>query len=162
MIKPPSTRHRYIELKQEIRYKCLQRRPKAGTYYFLNVPKISTWQWHPFSLCALHDEGGNNSVYLSFLIAGLGDWTKALHKHVSKNVRHVPADILALRDGTGASEIDKKLLRTRSTQHLANLMATVPGGSSSAADGSAASPAAHDERKDSATQTGPLVLDLML
>lgn len=48
---------------------------EAGQYVFLNIPKITYLEFHPFSVssCQYEDE-------VVFFIRVLGDWTKKLHK----------------------------------------------------------------------------------
>lgn len=47
---------------------------QAGMYAFLNVPKVSCVEWHPFTLtsCPADD-------YIEFNFARAGDWTRAVH-----------------------------------------------------------------------------------
>ncbi|GMH40836.1 hypothetical protein BSKO_08740 [Bryopsis sp. KO-2023] len=60
------------------------RKPKsvvyqAGMYAFINIPELSYFEWHPFTLTS---SPGDN--YFSFHIRVAGDWTRALHKMVKK------------------------------------------------------------------------------
>ncbi|CAI9760548.1 unnamed protein product [Fraxinus pennsylvanica] len=48
---------------------------KSGQYIFLQCPKISTFEWHPFSLTSAP---GDN--YLSVHIRTVGDWTRELKR----------------------------------------------------------------------------------
>ena len=48
---------------------------KAGQYVFISVPKVSYFEWHPFSLSSIpRDE------QVTLHIRALGNWTKQLHK----------------------------------------------------------------------------------
>jgi predicted ferric reductase len=47
----------------------------AGQYMFLCVPKLSLWEWHPFSISS---NEADESVTMHVRV--LGDWTRALHK----------------------------------------------------------------------------------
>ncbi|KAJ3284955.1 hypothetical protein HK104_009697 [Borealophlyctis nickersoniae] len=44
-----------------------------GQYVFLNVPAVSYFQWHPFTISSTMEEG-----FLSLHIRVVGDWTRAL------------------------------------------------------------------------------------
>eukprot|EP00930_Biecheleria_cincta_P078304 TRINITY_DN6572_c0_g1_i11.p1 TRINITY_DN6572_c0_g1~~TRINITY_DN6572_c0_g1_i11.p1 ORF type:complete len:938 (+),score=171.60 TRINITY_DN6572_c0_g1_i11:135-2948(+) len=48
---------------------------QTGMYGFLNIPEIARFQWHPFTICS-----GADDETVNFLIAGVGDWTRALAK----------------------------------------------------------------------------------
>lgn len=50
----------------------------VGSYYRIQIPEISSLEWHPFSLA-----GSKTSHHLSFFIASSGDWTSELYKLVS-------------------------------------------------------------------------------
>ncbi|KAI9222304.1 ferric reductase NAD binding domain-containing protein [Blastocladiella britannica] len=49
----------------------------AGQYIFLQVPQLSDWQWHPFSLTSC-----DTDPHLSLRIKKAGDWTGALFKAI--------------------------------------------------------------------------------
>ncbi|KAJ3271503.1 hypothetical protein HDV01_006554 [Terramyces sp. JEL0728] len=44
---------------------------KPGQYLFLNIPSVSQYQWHPFTISSTPEEG-----FISIHIRILGDWTK--------------------------------------------------------------------------------------
>jgi len=46
---------------------------RAGMYAYLNVPEYSSGQWHPFTIVS-----GREDDTVDFIVAGVGDWTKAL------------------------------------------------------------------------------------
>jgi NADPH oxidase len=48
---------------------------KAGQYVYLNVPQISRFQWHPFTISSCPEE-----QFISLHIRIVGDWTKNLAK----------------------------------------------------------------------------------
>lgn len=50
---------------------------KAGMYAMINIPKISSSEWHPFTLTSAPSD-----PYLEFHIRDLGDFTHTLHSHV--------------------------------------------------------------------------------
>jgi predicted ferric reductase len=52
-----------------------------GSYYRIQIPSISSFEWHPFSLA-----GSKTSHHLSFFIASVGDWTQELYEIVSDPV----------------------------------------------------------------------------
>ena len=47
----------------------------AGQYVFICIPKVSCFEWHPFSMSSSPD---NDEVYLHVRV--LGDWTKELYE----------------------------------------------------------------------------------
>ncbi|KAI5083133.1 hypothetical protein GOP47_0003442 [Adiantum capillus-veneris] len=52
---------------------------KSGQYIFLNCPKVSTFQWHPFSITSAPTDD-----YVSVHIRTLGDWTQDLKRIFSE------------------------------------------------------------------------------
>ncbi|GAA5905496.1 hypothetical protein JCM8208_004299 [Rhodotorula glutinis] len=46
---------------------------KAGQWLYLNVPELSRFQWHPFTISSAPDD-----PYISVHIRQVGDWTQAL------------------------------------------------------------------------------------
>jgi respiratory burst oxidase len=50
-----------------------------GMYMFVNVPVISRFEWHPFTISSAPEDD-----YLSVHIRNAGDWTDALHKELRK------------------------------------------------------------------------------
>eukprot|EP00929_Paragymnodinium_shiwhaense_P026017 TRINITY_DN15573_c0_g1_i3.p1 TRINITY_DN15573_c0_g1~~TRINITY_DN15573_c0_g1_i3.p1 ORF type:complete len:870 (+),score=124.73 TRINITY_DN15573_c0_g1_i3:63-2612(+) len=46
---------------------------RAGMYAFICLPEYAPFQWHPFTISS-----GKNDPNVEFLIAAVGDWTKAL------------------------------------------------------------------------------------
>ncbi|CAL0304825.1 unnamed protein product [Lupinus luteus] len=53
---------------------------KSGQYIFLQCPKISPFEWHPFSITSAPGD-----EYLSVHIRTAGDWTQALKLHFTKD-----------------------------------------------------------------------------
>lgn len=52
----------------------------AGMYAFINIPAISRWEWHPFTISS-----APNQEHIGFHIRAAGDWTtKALELMESK------------------------------------------------------------------------------
>lgn len=47
---------------------------KPGMYVFLNVPSISKWEWHPFTISTAPSQ----EDHVGFHIQAAGDWTKQL------------------------------------------------------------------------------------
>jgi len=47
---------------------------RAGQYVFINIPALSEFEWHPFSLTSAPDDD-----FLSCHISALGDWTSAAY-----------------------------------------------------------------------------------
>ena len=52
-----------------------------GCFYRIKIPAISCTEWHPFSLA-----GSVSSHHLTFFVASVGDWTRALYQIVSDPV----------------------------------------------------------------------------
>ena len=59
---------------------------KAGSYVMINVPSLSTWQWHPYSLCGLRrageDDAAGVEVDVCLLDSGVGSWSWRLCEQV--------------------------------------------------------------------------------
>lgn len=51
-----------------------------GMYLYLNVPELSTFEWHPFTITAAPGDD-----FLSVNIRTVGDWTTALYQLLEKN-----------------------------------------------------------------------------
>jgi NADPH oxidase len=66
---------------------------KPGMYLFLNVPELSRFQWHPFTITSTPEE-----PFISIHIRLMGDWTKQLAELIgtfkggitSKNASRLP------------------------------------------------------------------------
>ncbi|KAJ2999948.1 hypothetical protein HDV02_001205 [Globomyces sp. JEL0801] len=56
----------------ELRFEKPSFQYKPGQYLFLNIPSVSQYQWHPFTISSTPEEG-----FISVHIRVLGDWTKA-------------------------------------------------------------------------------------
>lgn len=52
---------------------------QPGMYMFINIPMISQFEWHPFTISSAPDDS-----YLSLHIRKAGDWTGALYNTVKK------------------------------------------------------------------------------
>ena len=50
-----------------------------GDYVIINIPQISKFEWHPFTISSPPEEEGVFSLH----IRGVGGWTKALHRLVT-------------------------------------------------------------------------------
>jgi NADPH oxidase len=55
----------------ELRFEKPSFQYKPGQYLFLNIPSISQFQWHPFTISSTPEEG-----FISVHIRIVGDWTK--------------------------------------------------------------------------------------
>ncbi|KAL9630586.1 MAG: hypothetical protein Q9164_006339 [Protoblastenia rupestris] len=64
-------RHPYDAL--EIQFQKPSMKYKAGQWLLLNVPEVSTTQWHPFTITSCPFDN-----YISVHIRQVGDWTRAL------------------------------------------------------------------------------------
>lgn len=70
---------------------------KPGMYVFLNVPSLSVFEWHPFSLTSSpHDD------FISVHIRSAGDWTSNLLKLFDESQYH--SSTLELLHGFHPSE----------------------------------------------------------
>ncbi|CAB4384688.1 unnamed protein product [Rhizophagus irregularis] len=69
---------------------------KAGQYLFLNVPKISKLQWHPFTITSAPDD-----PYVSVHIRQVGDFTNELAEVLGCNIPtekgYIPKELPLLR-----------------------------------------------------------------
>lgn len=65
-------------------------RQKAGQYALINIPEISRFEWHPFTLSSSPEQD-----YIGFHIKDSGDWTKKAHALMQQSL------------GGGESELDK-------------------------------------------------------
>jgi predicted ferric reductase len=52
---------------------------RAGMYAFINIPAISKWEWHPFTVSSSPFQ-----PHLGFHIKVAGDWTTQLHRLMSE------------------------------------------------------------------------------
>ena len=57
----------------EIQFRKPSFRYQPGQWIFINVPALSKWQWHPFTITSCPTD-----PYVSIHIRQVGDWTKAL------------------------------------------------------------------------------------
>ncbi|KEF52784.1 NADPH oxidase [Exophiala aquamarina CBS 119918] len=57
----------------ELQFKKPSMQYKPGQWLFINVPEVSKYQWHPFTITSCpHDD------YISIHVRQVGDWTKSL------------------------------------------------------------------------------------
>lgn len=42
-----------------------------GQYLYLNIPTVSKWQWHPFTITSIPEDG-----FISVHMRLVGDWTR--------------------------------------------------------------------------------------
>ncbi|MCJ1374042.1 hypothetical protein MMC20_005272 [Loxospora ochrophaea] len=63
-------RHPYDAM--EIQFRKPSMRYKAGQWLFINVPSVSTTQWHPFTITSCPYD-----PYISIHVRQVGDWTRA-------------------------------------------------------------------------------------
>ncbi|KAK4054161.1 hypothetical protein OIV83_001187 [Microbotryomycetes sp. JL201] len=66
----------------ELRFSKPSLRYKAGQWLFINVPEISRWQWHPFTISSAPDD-----AFVAVHIRQVGDWTKDLGRILGCNQR---------------------------------------------------------------------------
>eukprot|EP00158_Paraphelidium_tribonemae_P004246 Partr_v1_DN26657_c0_g1_i1_m69449 putative NADPH- oxidase len=73
----------------EIQFRKTGFTPLTGQYIFLNVPAISKYQWHPFTLSSCPENG-----FASVHIRIVGDWTRDLGKLLKygENAQLTPAE----------------------------------------------------------------------
>lgn len=65
----------------EIRFVKPSFKYKAGQWLFLNVPEVSQWQWHPFTISSAPDD-----PYVSVHVRQVGDFTCALGERLGATV----------------------------------------------------------------------------
>ena len=54
----------------------------VGDWVFINVPHISKYEWHPFTISSPPE----NSDVLTLHIRAVGDWTKALYGYFEERL----------------------------------------------------------------------------
>jgi len=64
----------------EIQFKKPSFKYRPGMYLFMNVPEVSYWQWHPFTITSSPYED-----YISIHVRQVGDFTTALGKRLGCN-----------------------------------------------------------------------------
>ncbi|CAH8304297.1 unnamed protein product [Eruca vesicaria subsp. sativa] len=77
---------------------------KSGQYMFVNCPKVSPFEWHPFSITSAPQDG-----YLSVHIKADGDWTKAI-KGVFSEVTSKPPPVRDTTHGVNIPNYPKILI----------------------------------------------------
>ncbi|KAK4054371.1 hypothetical protein OIO90_003604 [Microbotryomycetes sp. JL221] len=71
---------------------------KAGQWLFLNVPNVSKWQWHPFTISSAPGD-----AFISIHIRQVGDWTRTLGGLLGCDVQ-----ILSKQGALASSKLDGK------------------------------------------------------
>lgn len=71
----------------------------AGQWLFINVPEISTFQWHPFTITSAPKD-----PYVSIHVRQVGDWTRALGDRLGVGPSVVASMTSAAMKGTEKSE----------------------------------------------------------
>jgi respiratory burst oxidase len=70
---------------------------KSGMYAFINIPKVSALEFHPFTLTSAPHED-----FIEFHFAGVGDWTKSTHallkEVVNANIEEKSKDIPSMKE----------------------------------------------------------------
>ncbi|GAA5948535.1 hypothetical protein JCM10213_003893 [Rhodosporidiobolus nylandii] len=97
---------------------------KAGQWLFLNVPDVSSLQWHPFTISSAPDD-----PYVSVHIRQVGDWTMALGNRLGCTPA-LAAELNSTASGTFPSaNAEKSYLRNRSKSDPSDLDIISLGGS---------------------------------
>ncbi|KAH9044826.1 NADPH oxidase [Lactarius pseudohatsudake] len=73
----------------------------AGQWLFIQVPDVSRWQWHPFTITSAPED-----PYVSVHIRQVGDWTQALGERVGAGPSVVAALTQAAMKGGEKDEKD--------------------------------------------------------
>jgi len=73
----------------------------AGQWLFVQVPDVSRWQWHPFTITSAPED-----PYISVHIRQVGDWTQALGERVGAGPSVVAALTQAAMKGGEKDEKD--------------------------------------------------------
>uniref|UniRef100_K3WTN8 Uncharacterized protein n=1 Tax=Globisporangium ultimum (strain ATCC 200006 / CBS 805.95 / DAOM BR144) TaxID=431595 RepID=K3WTN8_GLOUD len=71
---------------------------QPGMYMFINIPMISQFEWHPFTISSAPED-----PYLSLHIRKAGDWTGALYNIVKKIQEKSPANSNFDMEGHGGA-----------------------------------------------------------
>ncbi|RHY36032.1 hypothetical protein DYB38_010104 [Aphanomyces astaci] len=91
----------YIEKPKRFHY-------RPGMYLYLNVPALSSHEWHPFTISSAPGD-----QYLSVHIRNAGDWTNALHDLIKDVLKHGDAYPQVYIDGpVGAPTQDYHRFKT--------------------------------------------------
>lgn len=75
----------------------------AGQWLFVQIPELSRWQWHPFTITSAPED-----PYVSIHIRQVGDWTRALGDRLGVGPSVVASMTQAAMKGT---EKDEKFLK---------------------------------------------------
>ncbi|KAF8324797.1 ferric reductase NAD binding domain-containing protein [Cantharellus anzutake] len=73
-----------------------------GQWIFLQVPSVSAYQWHPFSITSAPED-----PYVSVTICQVGDWTRALGDAVSAGPSVVAALAAATQPSQGTKDLER-------------------------------------------------------
>jgi NADPH oxidase len=65
----------------EMRFEKLTMNYNPGQYLYLNIPEISKFQWHPYTITSAPHEG-----FISVHVKVVGDWTKSLSDIVKNSI----------------------------------------------------------------------------
>ena len=79
----------------ELRFRKPSFKYRPGMWLFLNVPDVSAWQWHPFTISSAPDD-----PFVSVHIRQAGDWTIALGERLGCTAALAKELTDAARDGT--------------------------------------------------------------
>lgn len=71
---------------------------EAGKFVYLNVPEISTLQWHPFTVA-----NGSGDPTVTLVVKALGDWTDKFVQHARECMEHRIAPKMFIDGFYGAS-----------------------------------------------------------
>jgi predicted ferric reductase len=70
----------------ELRFRCAGMKASPGQYVFLNIPELSLFEWHPFTLSTGNNTGDIFSVHIRDM--GTGTWTGRLLQLVKAGGSH--------------------------------------------------------------------------
>ena len=65
---------------------------RAGDWIFINVPAISTFEWHPFTISSAPEQ----KEFLTLHIRSVGGWTKRLHTYFKEETKLIESERRAL------------------------------------------------------------------
>jgi len=89
ILKVPSQFDRSDIGAMEIQFKKPSLRYQPGQWIFINVPEVSPWQWHPFTITSCPAD-----PFVSIHIRQVGDFTKALGSVLGSQAVNVGGDAL--------------------------------------------------------------------
>ena len=98
----------------------------AGQFCFVNVPSISRWEWHPFSLTSAPSQTASSGT-IAFAVkgAGKGSWTQRLLERCRGDGGALPPTVVHV-DGPHGGSLSERLHRYRHVVLVAGGIGATP------------------------------------